>query len=527
MIHSQPPLKIQSYSLLSASRWTVVLSIALATAGNVADPDLWMHILTGQTILGTGHIPRFDGYSYSAAGMPWHNHEWLAQAALAISYAHLGVFGLKLLKILCASITILALAIGISASRASGRVQRLTLIITAVALAPEMQFRPQLFTFMMLSVVMALIAIEVYRGGATLWPLIPLFALWANLHGGYTIGLGAMIVAVAVLFIQGLGDPGRKRSARRLGLVTLGCAGATIFNPFGVGLWAGVAHSVSDPLIRQIVNDWLPLPSTLLSMWRESRLELLQEVAPLLLFAGFIAAIVAAPDREDAALVAIATIFIGGAFYATRNIALAAIAVAIPLARHATLALEPTPAIKLGYVAPPHSAAIDEPRPAMLAISALLVALVAGTFSNRLKTWEPMPTGAVAFMERRGLHGNILNQYEYGEYLAWHLGNDSRIFIDGRCELVYPDRLIRQYAIFFFDLAGADGVLDAFPHDFVLVGPHTKGYEVVKKDGRWRLIYRDATAALFARASLHGELPVARSIEVTGPGDHAADTYFP
>ncbi len=147
--------ELPRYSLLSAARWTVVLSIALATADNFADPDLWMHILTGQTILHTGHIPRFDTYSYSAAGMPWHNHEWLSQVAIAFCYAHLGVFGLKLLKVLCASVTIVALAIGISVTGAPGRVQRLTLILSAVALSTQMQFRPQLFTFMMLSVVMA------------------------------------------------------------------------------------------------------------------------------------------------------------------------------------------------------------------------------------------------------------------------------------------------------------------------------------------------------------------------------------
>jgi hypothetical protein len=41
-------------------------------------------MLTGQTILCTGHIPRFDSYSYSAAGLPWYNHEWLSQVELAL-----------------------------------------------------------------------------------------------------------------------------------------------------------------------------------------------------------------------------------------------------------------------------------------------------------------------------------------------------------------------------------------------------------------------------------------------------------
>ena len=225
--------ELPRYSLPSALRWTVILAIALATDDNFADPDLWMHMLTGQTILRTGHIPRFDTYSYAAAGAPWHNHEWLSQVAIAFCYAHLGVFGLKLLKLLCGSVTVVALAIGISVTGAPGRVQRLTLILSAVALSTQMQFRPQLFTFMMLSVVMASIAIEVYRRDATLWPLIPMFTLWANFHGGYVVGLGAIAIAAAVMFVQGwFGDTSRFAPARRLGLVTLGCTAATIINPF-------------------------------------------------------------------------------------------------------------------------------------------------------------------------------------------------------------------------------------------------------------------------------------------------------
>jgi hypothetical protein len=521
MIHSQLSLNIQRYSLLSASRWTVILSIALATADNFADPDLWMHILTGQTILRTGHIPRFDIYSYSAAGMPWHNHEWLAQAALAFCYAHLGVFGLKLLKVLCASVIIVAMAIGISATGASSRVQRLTLILSAVALATQMQFRPQLFTFAMLSVVMTTLAIEVYRGGARLWPLIPMFALWANLHGGYTVGLAAMVIAAAVMFVQGFELADRAASARRLAIVTLACAAATVLNPFGVGLWTGVVHSVSDPLIRQIVNDWVPLPKAMLSMWRESKPQLLQDAVPILLFAAFVAAVAMAPDLADAALLAVAAIFIGAAVYAARNVALAVIAIAIPLARHASLALEPRAESEPGAVALRETAS-DEPPPILLAICALALVIVGGTFSNRLKTWKPVPVGAVAFMQQHGLHGNILGQFEWGEYIAWHMRDNSKVYIDGRCELVYPDRLIRQYAVFFYGLDGADDVLDTAANDFVLIGPHTKGYEIVKHDRHWHLIYSDAVAALFARNAIPGQAPVEASI-----GDAPADTYFP
>ena len=99
-----------------------------------------------------------------------------------------------------------------------------------------------------------------------LWPLIPMFTLWANFHGGYIVGLGAMGIAAAVMFVQGwFGDADRMRSAWRLGLITVGCAAATVINPFGVGLWFGVAHSVGDPLIRQVIADWVPLPNMMLT----------------------------------------------------------------------------------------------------------------------------------------------------------------------------------------------------------------------------------------------------------------------
>jgi hypothetical protein len=507
-----------SYSLLRSARWTVILSIALATADNFAEPDLWIHMLTGLTILRTGHIPRFDTYSYAGANMPWHNHEWLSQVVLAFCFAHLGVFGLKLWKLLVTTVLIVSLAVGLSASGAAARIQRLTLILIAVAISTQMQFRPQLFTFMMVSVVMASLAVEVYRGSAPLWILIPLFTLWANFHGGYIVGLGAIGVAASVLFVQGMSDSVRMKSAWRLGLIAVGCAGATLINPFGIGLWTGVAHSVGDPLIRQIVNDWVPLPKLMLHMWRDDPRQLLQDAAPIFLFVAFFASVVMAPHLDDAPLVAVATIFIAAGVYAARNVAPAVIALAIPLARHASLALERGSERTQQEIS-------REPAPALLGICALMLALVGGTFSNRLATWKPVPTGALAFMKDRGLHGNMLCQFEWGSYLLWHMGDSFKVYIDPRGELVYTDKMEGDYARFFYGMDGAQSLLDAYPHDYVLMGVETKGCDLVRKDPRWHLLYSDQTAALFGRSALPGEGPAIGN--VAGRDGKPSDTYYP
>lgn len=227
-----------------------------------------------------------------------------------------------------------------------------------------------------------------------------------------------------------------------------------------------------------------------------------------------------APDLGDAALLAVATIFIGAAFYAARNVAIGVIAVAIPLARHASLALEHGAEVKAE--APADN---GEPPASMIAILAIAVALVGGTFSNRLKTWKPVPTGALAFMQQHKLHGNILPQFEWGSYVLWHMGDAFKVYIDPRGELVYTDQQEGDYAKFYYGMEGADKLLEAYPHDYVLMGVHTKGADMVRKDPRWRLIYQDGTAALFAKASAHDEIP---TVGTTADSDgKPADTYFP
>ena len=181
--------------------------------------------MAGNAMLHTGHIPVRDVWTYSVAGFPIRIHEWLAEAIFALAYKCGGVAGLKLIKVFCATVTIGALAIGLAQTPASIRIQRMILILTGGALTIQMQYRPQLFTFAMLAIVMATLAIEVYRGGARLWPLIPMFALWANLHGGFTTGLGALGLAASVILIQEVMAGKMPSRGLRLGIVTILAAG--------------------------------------------------------------------------------------------------------------------------------------------------------------------------------------------------------------------------------------------------------------------------------------------------------------
>ena len=142
-------------SLLRYSPALVVFIIAITDVGRWADPDLWGHIRFGQLALTLGHAPVRNPYSYSAPGYLWRDPEWLAEALLALAYDTFGIVGLKLMKFAATAVTVLLMALAAAESRASVRIQLVVLTMAGVALIPMMQFRPQLFTFMLLSALIA------------------------------------------------------------------------------------------------------------------------------------------------------------------------------------------------------------------------------------------------------------------------------------------------------------------------------------------------------------------------------------
>jgi hypothetical protein len=486
----------QAYSIVRSSPAFVVLAVALACASNYADPDLWVHVMAGRWMLDQGHVLTRDLYSYAAQGLRWDNHEWLAEIFFGMSYSWLGIVGLKLVKLICATVMMLALGAGLSRTAAPPRIQRIMLLVVATALISQIQFRPTLFTLAMLSIVIAKLAAETYSGPARLWTLIPVFALWANLHAGCFAGLGAMGIFAAVTGVQEFLLRRTIARASVVAAIALGCALATLLNPLGLGLWTTFYHSASDPLMRPIISDWAPLTTFLIQASRISVSETIAYALPLLLFVGFPAVLLESPLFDDAGLVAIALVFIAGAVYSNRNVGLAVIAVSIPLAHHLGIAASNRKRRVANETAP-----TTQPDAAVAIAAAVLMAILGNEFFGPLKTWEPVPSGAVAFMNSHQLHGNILNNFDWGGYLIWHLSPESKVFIDSRYQLVYPEKLRRQYLSFLYAWPGGKNLLGDKRHDFILVEPGTGAYKLVEADRRWKLIYRDPIASLYARAS--------------------------
>jgi hypothetical protein len=494
-------------SLLRYSPAAVLVAIAVADATRVADPDLWGHLRFGQATLAHAHLTLRDPYSYSAFGHPWHNHEWLTEVLMAALYNLAGVAGLKFWKFAMSAVTVIFIAAAMAETGASITLQLLLILAAGLALSGQIQFRPQLFTFAFLSVLMTLMARYNYRGRAALWLAIPMLALWANLHGGFIVGIASLGLFTIVIAAEDLRDHRGLRRALYPGAVTVVSIAATLLNPYGIGMWYAVAHALTNPFTRGAVSDWRPLVEAVIVQARTAPAGIFYYSAAIVLIAGFALSMAMAPrGGGDLPLVAIALMMVVAALLSVRNMALAVIAMAAPLARHAELAL--TAGRSADDAAQPPPIRQSAPNQVIMAAAAIALLGYTGLFRGPLEDAGRYPAGAVAFIDSHHLHGNLLCDFNWGEYLIWHLWPGSKVFIDGRYDTVYPEKVIDHYLTFFFNRPGAAAVLKDYPHDFVLIPIKCRAYLLMNASPGWKLVYHDADSALFARAgSLTARIP--------------------
>lgn len=226
--------------------WRVLVPAGLLIVlnGMVVYPnDFWWHVRTGQIILSEGHIPTTDRFSFTRFGEPWINQAWLMQVVLYLLYRS-GGLPLTLLVhavTVTAGYTLLLAAV----TRAYGlRAGVLATFLGAALGANNWALRPQTFSFLAFGALMYLV--ESHRRGhkGRLWGAIPLFAVWANSHGGFIFGiaaLGSYVLGRLWEFWRGGMPAGERRDAGTLVAIGLLSLAALSLNPQGP---VGLAHYV-------------------------------------------------------------------------------------------------------------------------------------------------------------------------------------------------------------------------------------------------------------------------------------------
>ncbi|NOZ00099.1 MAG: hypothetical protein GXP40_13005 [Chloroflexi bacterium] len=475
----------------------VLLLVFIIASRSPADADMWWHLRAGEEMRQQGSILLEDIFSYTRYGTPWVNAFWLADIGMASLFRLGGYFALGAL------VSLMAVAVlGVVYTQMDGPVflRAALLILAALTISPIWTPRPQLFSFLLLALLDRWFHLFKQKKAGRVWWLIPLFALWANLHGGYIWGM-LLLVAVLVgeLLNHWLAPPGAENAAlpfsklKKLFLFSALAAFAVLLNPNGAALWRLPFHTVDVSLA--VIQEWLSPNFHLISF------------QPLLwMLFLFIAAIGLSGKRLDYSDLLKVVGFSYMTFVSQRNIAPFAIIIAPVTSRHLAAVWEDWKGSPLGTrVRRLGANSGNQPLPSTVTrlVNALLVTLIAVAALGQLyvvtrpaKVEAGYPADAVRWIDEHQPPGPMFNSYNWGGYLLWTLP-DYPVFIDGRADL-YGDELIGQWWRVARGGEDAWDVLDRWNVRLILLEPD---WPVVRElSGRgWRILYQDETAVVYGR----------------------------
>ncbi len=401
------------------------LAMLLAAVGVAVrmrlDPDLWGHLRFGLDSLERG-LDAQDRYSFTQ-DVPWINHEWLSELATAWAYGAAGVTGLLILKCLVVG---LAFAVSLAwASAARAELRGWLAAAAFIGLYPiAVTLRPQLWTILGVALLCAILA-----GRIRLFWMPLLFALWANLHGGWIVGGG-----IGGLWCAGqLLDTRKLRSVVPTGIALAASLLATLANPYGWQLWRFLLTTVR--MSRPDITEWAPywesfgpehlvlwplsaavLIATLALRWRATRWATL--LPALFMMASGLRVYRLAP------LGGMLVLFFAADAWRSEN----------------------------GSESEPREASRNRIAKRWIEAVVLLAFSLPILLSESRclpidDPWAPDLVAAGA-LDEPSLQGKLLLPFDWGEYAIWHFGDRLRVSIDGRRETVYsPAALDRQSAI--------------------------------------------------------------------------------
>jgi hypothetical protein len=427
----EPPRRARSSGGIKAS-WVARSAIgALFTALILvlawqarADPDLWGHIRFGQDILSSGAIPRHPSYSFTA-DRPWINHEWLAEVIMALAY-RAGTPGLVALLAALTAATLLAVGTTVRMAGVHGPVG--VALVAAAALGTSLQVmtvRPQLFSVLLLALLLLVLsAAERRRVALAAVPF--LFVPWANLHGGWLVGLGVLGLWAVVAAWK------RVVASWQAAAVVVGALGATLLNPYRLGLWTFLVDTVR--IGRADIEEWQPI-------WEQP----LQFVPWTLSLAVLVYGCNKLRREWWRTLPAIALALLSVKVTRLEGLfALASVSLASRGYREA------------GRPFLPH----DAPFRDVLVVGLLCLGGVGASLAavSRTATCLPLMTDreygtpeaeALLFLTQNRISGRLVTWFDYGQYAIWHLAPDVQVSYDGRRETVYSTRVQRDHLEFY------------------------------------------------------------------------------
>ncbi|MEI9924641.1 MAG: hypothetical protein WDN50_14930 [Bradyrhizobium sp.] len=456
----------------------VFVYVLLVLAGNslLRDPDTMWHITVGQWMLDNHAVPHTDIYSLTMRGQPWISMQWVAEVLYAKAYSLFGWSGPVALAAAGSALTFALLTKFLTRHLNDST----ALVFVAAALALTMGHllaRPHVLALpVMIAWVGGLIDAADRRAAPSFW-LLPLITLWANLHGGFILGLmlGGPIALDAVV---GADAASRKSLALRWAIFGLAALVAACCTPYGWNSMLASKNILSLGSVLLLISEWLPADFSSLGAFE---ICLLMGLGMVLLYG------IKLPPTRILLLLGLLHMALAQGRSAETLALLGPMVLAVPLAR------------QIGGAEASSSSGASMPR-GLLFAGIAIVLMVATLAYGSVVRFKPdprqAPVAAVAVLKQMNLT-RVLNDYDFGSYL---IANGVAPFIDGRTDL-YGEKFFIDHnnAIMSLEPNALFRLLDEYKIEAVLLRTTRPGPKLLDHVDGWQKVYSDDIATLHVR----------------------------
>ena len=181
---------------------TVALIVALAALlAKIGADAQWLAAL-GHVIASRHVIPAGVPFAAAPTGH-WPNALVLAELVFNALERTLGDRGLMLAQLLAVGAAMTVLSRDARAAGANTRATSAVLLVAAVGALPSLAIaRVQMFSLVLFPVLVMLLRAEARSPSRRLWLVLPLLALWSNLHGAALLGLAVVLAYVLLVRLR-------------------------------------------------------------------------------------------------------------------------------------------------------------------------------------------------------------------------------------------------------------------------------------------------------------------------------------
>jgi hypothetical protein len=457
--------------------------------------DLGRHILLGSIIVHTGNVPKINLLSYAFANYPFINSHWLSEV---IFYIVDSLFGLHGLLILTTIISLLSFGLIYLVAIKQTRIKfenlyllNFTALLYLGIYMDRPGIRPEIFSYFILSIFMYIL--YKYKNGYTklIFLLIPLEALWVNLHIYFLIG----VVVVGVFLLDELWSNRNDlkiyletQKIRNFILVFIGVILVTFLNPntykgtlFSLDFFSNYGIQPSENF--NIFYFYLNPPIT-------TGMLIFSITAIVLILFLFLY------KKRCFLDVVLSLGFIAFAMIAVRNVAVF-VFTTLPIFVSALLSLD-----------------LLQKKKILILLTFFICIFIFIAEINILQARRSLDLDttnadkqALDFFIKNNVHGPIYNNFGIGSYIAYRLYPKEKPFIDERPEAYPTDFFVNSYEKTQFDMKAFNSMAEKYQFNsaILVLSNDSSSHKQIQNfinNPSWKTIYFNPAVVIFVKNTL-------------------------